>query len=63
MATRLLDRAQDAGEVRRDIDAADIRAHALGIAWATQHAPDRHEQTARLLSALMDGIRIRRGIS
>jgi AcrR family transcriptional regulator len=59
MATRLLNRAQDAGEVRRDINAADICAHALGIAWATQQVANSHEQTARLLSVLMDGIRIR----
>lgn len=58
-ATRLLCRAQDAGEIRRDIDAADVCTHALGIAWATQQVPDSQEQTARLLSVLMDGIRLR----
>lgn len=58
-AGRLLRRAQDAGELRRDVDAADVCAHALGIAWSTQQVPDGQEQAARLLSVLMDGMRVR----
>ena len=58
MADRLLRRAQDAGELRRDMDAAGVCTHALGFAWATQQVPDGREQTARLLTVLMDGIRV-----
>ena len=56
-ATRLLSRAQEAGQVRADARADDLFAHALGIAWATQHAPDKRQQADRLLAVLLDGIR------
>jgi AcrR family transcriptional regulator len=57
MAARLLSGAQEAGELRADVTALDLCAHALGIAWATQRAPDKEQQNARLLAVLMDGIR------
>lgn len=56
-ATQLLARAQDAGELRRDVRADDLFAHVLGIAWATQHADDKRAQASRLLAVLTDGIR------
>lgn len=57
MAGRLLARAQESGELRADVSALDLCTHALGIAWATQRAPDREQRNARLLAVLMDGIR------
>lgn len=56
-ATCLLSRAQDAGQVRHDTQVDDLLAHALGIAWAAQHADDRSRQGKRLLGVLLDGIR------
>lgn len=56
-ATRLLSRAQDAGQVRADVRADDLFAHALGIAWATQHSADKRQQAHRLLAVLVEGIR------
>ena len=57
-ATRLLSRAQDAGQVRAEVRADDLFAHALGIAWATQHAADERQQAHRLLAVLLEGIRV-----
>jgi hypothetical protein len=57
IAARLLTRAQDAGELLDDAATLDILTHVLGIAWANQQAPDRREQSARLLAVLMRGLR------
>ncbi len=54
---KLLDRAQAAGEVRADIDAADIFALVNGIAWATEHAPPESVQSDRLLALMLNGLR------
>lgn len=56
-AGRLLGRAQDAGELRREIVVDDVFAHALGIAWATQAAADKREQAGRMLTVLVNGMR------
>jgi AcrR family transcriptional regulator len=56
-ATRLLVRAQEAGDLRRDVLADDLFAHVLGIAWVTQYAGDKRAQASRLLAVLADGIR------
>lgn len=54
---KLLARAQAAGEVRQDIDAADLFALVNGIAWATEHSPRECSQPDRLLSLMLDGLR------
>ncbi|MBX3213601.1 MAG: TetR/AcrR family transcriptional regulator [Labilithrix sp.] len=56
VATRLIERAQEDGVLRADIDIRDLCAHANGIAWATQRSPDR-EQTTRMLAVLLNGLR------
>lgn len=54
-ATRLLERAHAAGQLRDGVGILDICALALGIAWATQFSPD-DRQKERLLSILLEGI-------
>ncbi len=52
-ATRLLDRAQKAGEVRADVTATDVITMAAAVSWVAQIAdPD---QATRVLSVLTDG--------
>jgi len=53
-ADRLLTRAQEAGVLRDDITSQDVLRLVHGIAMATEHAP---EDTDRLLSLLLDGLR------
>ena len=55
-ATRLLVRAQEAGVVRPDLDAADVMMLVHGVVAATERAPD---QADRLLSLMLDGLRPR----
>ncbi len=54
---RLLARAQDAGEVRRDIDAADLFALVNGIAWASEHAYPDKPHPDKLLDLMLGGLR------
>jgi AcrR family transcriptional regulator len=51
---RLLTRAQEAGAVRPDVDAADVLRLVHGVGMASESAP---EQADRLLSLVLDGLR------
>jgi AcrR family transcriptional regulator len=55
-AAELLARAQDAREIRSDIDAPSLLHLVHGIALAHQHAPDT-VQAEKLLSIMLDGLR------
>ena len=57
-ASRLLERAQQAGAVRPDLDAADVMMLVHGVVVATERTP---EQADRLLSLTLDGLRARDG--
>jgi AcrR family transcriptional regulator len=52
----LLDAGAAAGTLRRDISAADVLTALTGILLAAG-TPGQHEQAARLLDLLMDGLR------
>lgn len=52
----LLGRAQDAGEVRQDVQAADILRLSHGLILASDAAPADPEQPERLLSLLIGGL-------
>ncbi|MFI7272678.1 TetR/AcrR family transcriptional regulator [Streptomyces sp. NPDC049879] len=51
----LLRRAQEAGEVRRDVDTLDLLTAAKAVGWATARADA--DRAARLLAVLRDGLR------
>jgi|SoiMethySBSTD1v2_1073268.scaffolds.fasta_scaffold123393_4 AcrR family transcriptional regulator len=53
----LVGRAQEAGEVRGDVDVADLLKLGHAIALAAEHAPDGPDQADRLLALVMDGLR------
>ena len=53
----LVGRAQAAGEVRGDVDVADLLKLGHAIALAAEHAPDGPDQADRLLALVMDGLR------
>ena len=55
-ADRLLTRAREAGVVRADVTAEDVLRLVHGIVVATERSP---EQTGRLLSLILDGLRPR----
>jgi hypothetical protein len=55
-AARLLDRAQQAGQVRPDLTAKELFVLAAGIAWASQQTPGQDDPADRLLSLLMTGL-------
>lgn len=55
-AAALLARAQEAGEIRSDIDAPSLLHLVHGIALAHQHAPDT-VQAEKLLAIMLDGLR------
>ncbi|MFC0041879.1 TetR/AcrR family transcriptional regulator [Actinomadura rayongensis] len=52
--TRLLERAQEAGEVRPDVDADDLLTMAAAVGWVAEHG-DR-TRVARVLAVLNDGL-------
>jgi AcrR family transcriptional regulator len=55
-ATRLLARAQEAGQVRDDVQAEDLFAAAAAIGWVAEHAgPERAERILRLLNNGLGG--------
>jgi hypothetical protein len=54
-ASRLLARAQEAGEVRADVDAEDLLTAAAAIGWAAQYSDA--ERAARILALVTDGMR------
>jgi AcrR family transcriptional regulator len=53
----LLTRAQEAGDIRPDVDPSELLLLVYGLAWATEQVPRGAEQTDRLLSLLVDGLR------
>jgi hypothetical protein len=53
---RLLQRAQDAGEVRADVTAVELLVLAAGLAWAAEQAPEPAGMVDRLLSIAMSGL-------
>src|SRR6266700_7857513 len=55
-ADRLLKHAQEAGVLRADVSAEDVLKLVHGIVVATERSP---EQTGRLLSLILDGLRPR----
>lgn len=57
VAGHLVERAQQAGELRPDIDIFDLCVQANGIAWATQLSQDE-AQGSRMLDMLINGLRI-----
>jgi AcrR family transcriptional regulator len=52
----LLARAQEAGEIRPDVDAGDIMRLSHAITVATERAPGPPEQAERLLGLMLDGL-------
>jgi AcrR family transcriptional regulator len=57
VGSALLSRAQQAGRVIADADAADVLKMLGAIAWAAQDSPDSSAQADRLLALLMNGLR------
>ena len=53
-ATRLLARAQEAGEVRTDVTATDLISMAAAAGWVAQITDE--EQSRRMLTVLLDGL-------
>jgi AcrR family transcriptional regulator len=53
----LVRRAQEAGQVRADVDVTDLLKLGHAIALAAEHAPDGSEQADRMLALVMDGLR------
>jgi AcrR family transcriptional regulator len=53
----LVGRAQEAGELRGDVDVNDLLKLGHAIALAAEHAPDGPGQADRLLALVMDGLR------
>ena len=53
---RLLARAQETGEVRPDLDDADLILMVNGIVWAAERVPGE-DHTQRLLSVMIEGLR------
>jgi AcrR family transcriptional regulator len=53
-ATRLLARAQEAGEVRDDVTATDLITMAAAAGWVAQISGE--EQSGRMLDVIMDGL-------
>jgi AcrR family transcriptional regulator len=56
-AGRLLDRAQQAGVVRADVQAIDLLRLVHGIVLATEQGGDDIGQADRLLTVVLDGLR------
>ncbi|WP_214103886.1 TetR/AcrR family transcriptional regulator [Acrocarpospora catenulata] len=55
----LLRQAQDAGVARPDLTIQDLVKSLNGIAWVAERFPDDPGQADRLLSLLLDGVRVR----
>ncbi|MFC4585175.1 TetR/AcrR family transcriptional regulator [Sphaerisporangium corydalis] len=53
---RLLARAQEAGEVRADIDGTDLFALVSAVGWVSDQAPSLTARREHLLSLVMDGL-------
>jgi hypothetical protein len=50
----LLARAQEAGEIRKEVEPDDVLRLVHGVVMATEHAPESAE---RLLGFVLDGLR------
>jgi hypothetical protein len=59
----LLKRAQKSGDIRPDIDAADLFALVNAVGWIAEQAPSLAARRERLLALVMDGLAPRRGPS
>ncbi|MFD3376511.1 MULTISPECIES: TetR/AcrR family transcriptional regulator [unclassified Streptomyces] len=57
--TELIRRAADAGALRADSDADDIRHLAAAIAWISGQLPPEPHRRTRLLRMMLDGLRPR----
>lgn len=57
-AAALLARAQEAGSVRDDVDSTSLLRLVDGIALATERAPDGAAAADRLLTLVIDGLRV-----
>jgi AcrR family transcriptional regulator len=55
-AGRLLKRAQDAGDVRPDVDGTDLFALINAVVWIADQAPSIAARREHLLSLVMDGL-------
>jgi AcrR family transcriptional regulator len=53
---RLVVRAQERGDLRKDADPMDVLALAGAIAWVAERLPDDKKLPARLLGLVMDGL-------
>jgi hypothetical protein len=51
-----LDAGAVVGDIRTDVDAADVAATLAGI-LTVAGAPEQHDQATRMLNLLMDGLR------
>jgi AcrR family transcriptional regulator len=56
-ATRLLERAQDSGHIRPDIDGTDLFALVSAVGWIADQAPSIAARREHLFSLVMDGLR------
>ncbi|RZS34066.1 TetR family transcriptional regulator [Herbihabitans rhizosphaerae] len=54
--TRLLQRAQQAGDVRNDVDGLDLFALINAVGWITEQAESIAERRAHLVSLVLDGL-------
>ena len=57
--TALIRRAAEAGTLRADVDADDVRHLAAAIAWVSGQLPPAPDRRSRLLQMMLDGIRPR----
>jgi AcrR family transcriptional regulator len=55
-AARLLKRAQDAGDIRPDIDGTDLFALINAVGWIAEQAPSLAARRERFFSVLMAGL-------
>lgn len=55
-ATRLLERAQATGEIRADVDGADLLALANSVSWIGEQSPQLAKRADRHFSVMMDGL-------
>jgi len=53
---RLLRRAQDAGDVRPDLDGVDLFELVAAVGWAAEQSPRSAERRERLLALITDGL-------
>jgi AcrR family transcriptional regulator len=58
-AARLLERAQDAGHIRPDVDGTDLFALAGAIGWIADQAPSIAARREHLFSLVMGGLAVR----